>query len=94
MKPAPVSSATLRVTLQARRALRSRPECVRPATTYSAVFYHVLIGVPSALAVSVFAAVDQGLADRIADAIGVPRVQPLKVKLAEEAVRFRSSVIV
>ncbi|RDX49156.1 catalase [Lentinus brumalis] len=43
---------------------------------------------------SVFAAVDQGLADRIADAIGVPRVQPLKVKPAEEAVRFRSSSIV
>ncbi|KAI0714180.1 catalase [Cerioporus squamosus] len=41
---------------------------------------------------SVFAAVDQTLSDRIADAIGMPRVQPLKVKPAEEALRFRSSV--
>ncbi|TFK92470.1 catalase [Polyporus arcularius HHB13444] len=39
---------------------------------------------------SVFAAVDQDLADRIADAIGVPRVQPQKVKPAEEALRFRA----
>ena len=39
--------------------------------------------------VSVFAAVDQTLSDRIADAIDVPHVVPLKVKSAEEAVRFK-----
>ncbi|RDX43267.1 hypothetical protein OH76DRAFT_1487959 [Lentinus brumalis] len=39
---------------------------------------------------SVFAAVDHNLSDRIADAIGM--VQPLTVKPAEEALRFRSSV--
>ncbi|CDO73370.1 hypothetical protein BN946_scf185013.g3 [Trametes cinnabarina] len=38
---------------------------------------------------SVFAAVDQTLSDRIADAIGAPRVQPLKAKAAAEAVRFK-----
>ncbi|TFK24096.1 catalase [Coprinopsis marcescibilis] len=39
---------------------------------------------------SVFAAVDQGLSDRIAAAIGHPPVQPLKVKPASEAVRYRT----
>ncbi len=42
--------------------------------------------------VSVFAAVDQGLSDRIAKAIGHPSVQPLKVKSANEARRFRADV--
>ncbi|TDL22479.1 catalase [Rickenella mellea] len=41
---------------------------------------------------SVFAAVDQGLSDRIAKAIGHPTVQPLKVKSANEARRFRADV--
>lgn len=41
---------------------------------------------------AIFAAVDQGLSDRIADAIGAPRVQPLKVKSAEEAVKFRANL--
>ena len=40
---------------------------------------------------SVFAAVDQTLSDRIADAIGAPRVQALKAKPAAEAVRFKVS---
>ncbi|EJF63962.1 catalase [Dichomitus squalens LYAD-421 SS1] len=38
---------------------------------------------------SVFAAVDQEIADRIAKAIGVPTVKPLQVKTASEAVRFK-----
>ncbi|KAF8493591.1 catalase [Gautieria morchelliformis] len=38
---------------------------------------------------SVFAAVDQGLSDRVAKAIGAPTVKPLKVKPAAEALRFR-----
>lgn len=42
--------------------------------------------------VSVYAAVDQGLSDRIAKAIGVSPVQPLKVKPASEAVRFRVNI--
>ena len=40
-------------------------------------------------AVSVFAAVDQTLSDRIADAIGAPKVKPLSVKPAAEAIRFK-----
>jgi len=44
------------------------------------------------LLVSVFAAVDQGLSDRIAKAIGVPTVKPLKAKPASEAVRFKPNV--
>lgn len=43
------------------------------------------------LTVSVYAAVDQTLSDRIADAIGAPRVKPLKVKPAAEAIRFKVS---
>jgi len=38
---------------------------------------------------SVFAAVDQGLSDRIAKAVGHPTVKPLQVKSASEAVRFK-----
>lgn len=38
---------------------------------------------------SVFAAVDQGLSDRIATAIGHPTVKPLQVKPASEAIRFK-----
>ncbi|KIL62789.1 hypothetical protein M378DRAFT_165257 [Amanita muscaria Koide BX008] len=38
---------------------------------------------------SVFAAVDQSLSDRIAKAIGHPSVPPLKVKLAHEAPKFQ-----
>jgi catalase len=40
----------------------------------------------------VYAAVDQGLSDRIAKAIGHPTVKPLKVKPAAEAVRFRHNI--
>ena len=40
------------------------------------------------LSVSVFAAVDQSLSDRIAKAIGAPTVQPLKAKPAAEGVRY------
>lgn len=39
---------------------------------------------------SVFAAVDQGFADRIAKKIGVSTVKPLKVKPASEAIRFKT----
>ncbi|GBE84665.1 catalase [Sparassis latifolia] len=39
---------------------------------------------------SVFAAVDQEIADRIAKAIGVPTVPPLKVASASEAIRFKA----
>ncbi|KAI0746660.1 catalase [Daedaleopsis nitida] len=38
---------------------------------------------------SVFAAVDQSLSDRIADAIGAPHVKPLEFKPATEAIRFK-----
>ncbi|KDR70275.1 hypothetical protein GALMADRAFT_255177 [Galerina marginata CBS 339.88] len=41
---------------------------------------------------SVWAAVDQGLSDRIAAAIGHPKVAPLKVKPASEAVKFRANL--
>jgi len=41
---------------------------------------------------SVFAAVDQGLSDSIADAIGVPRVQPLKVAPASSVVPLKTNV--
>ncbi|KAF9004656.1 catalase [Cyathus striatus] len=39
---------------------------------------------------SVWAAVDQGLSDRIAKAVGHPSVKPLAVKPASEAVKFRA----
>lgn len=39
--------------------------------------------------VRVFATVDQGLSDRIAEAVGHPAVKPLQVKPASEAVRFK-----
>ena len=42
--------------------------------------------------VAVFAAVDQGLSDRVAKAIGVPTVAPLKVKPASEATRFHPNL--
>jgi catalase len=41
------------------------------------------------IAVSVFAAVDQELSDRIAQAINAPTVKPLTVKPAAEAERFK-----
>jgi len=41
---------------------------------------------------SVFAAVNQGLSDRIAKAIGAPSVQPLKVKPASEAIRYKANL--
>ena len=43
--------------------------------------------------VSVFAAVDQTLSDRIAEAIGAPKVQPLKAKPAAEAIRYKYSAV-
>jgi catalase len=43
-------------------------------------------------AVSVWAAVDQDLSDRIAKAVGAPTVKPLQVKPASEAVRFRANL--
>jgi catalase len=41
---------------------------------------------------SVWAAVDQGLSDRIAAAIGHPSVSPLQVKPASEALAFRANL--
>ncbi|CAK5262178.1 unnamed protein product [Mycena citricolor] len=41
---------------------------------------------------SVWAAVDQGLSDRIAKAIGASSVKPLKVKPASEAIKFRANI--
>lgn len=41
---------------------------------------------------SVWAAVDQSLSDRIAKAVGAPTVKPLQVKPASEAVRFRANL--
>ncbi|KZT19348.1 catalase [Neolentinus lepideus HHB14362 ss-1] len=41
---------------------------------------------------SVFAAVDQDLSDRIAKAIGAPTVKPLKVKPASEAIPFKTNI--
>jgi len=41
---------------------------------------------------SVWAAVDQGLADRIAKAIGHPPVKPMKVAPASEAIRFKAAL--
>ncbi|EUC53957.1 catalase-related immune-responsive protein, partial [Rhizoctonia solani AG-3 Rhs1AP] len=40
---------------------------------------------------SVFAAVDQDLSDRIAKAMGVSTVKPLQVKPASEAIRFKAA---
>ena len=42
--------------------------------------------------VSVWAAVDQELSDRIAAAVGHSPVNPLEVKPASEAVRFRANL--
>lgn len=42
--------------------------------------------------VSVFAAVDQGLSDHIATAIGHPAVAPLRVSPASEAIRFKPDI--
>lgn len=42
--------------------------------------------------VSVFAAVDQGLSDAIAIAIGAPTVQPLAVARASEVIPLRTNV--
>jgi catalase len=44
------------------------------------------------VAVSVFAAVDQGLSDAIAKAIGAPTVQPLKVASASEVAPFKTNI--
>ncbi len=43
------------------------------------------------IVVSVWAAVDQNLSNRIAAAIGHAPVKPLKVKPASEAVQFRAN---
>jgi hypothetical protein len=72
------------VTLEVLRVLRSRLGSVRLGRCMS----HTLC--PNYYpAVAVFAAVDQGLSDRVAKAIGAPTVKPLKVKPAAEALRFK-----
>lgn len=43
--------------------------------------------------VAVWAAVDQGLSDRIAKAVGAPTVKPLAVKPASEVANFRANFI-
>ena len=77
---------TSRVILVVLRALRSKRGSVScfsftPVDEYSCKHNAT---------VSVWAAVDQGLSDRIAKAIGHPPVKPLKVKPAIEAVKFRA----
>jgi len=47
---------------------------------------------PAVITVSVWATVDQGLSDRIADAIGAPKAQSLNVKPAAQAVRYRANL--
>jgi hypothetical protein len=42
--------------------------------------------------VAIYAAVDQGLSDRIAKAIGHPSVKPLQVKSAAEVLKFRTNI--
>ncbi len=44
----------------------------------------------SAVTVSIYAAVDQGLSDGIAKAVGRSPVKPLQVKPASEAIQFRA----
>lgn len=44
----------------------------------------------SVVTVSIYAAVDQGLSDGIAKAIGRSPVKPLQVKPASEAIQFRA----
>ena len=45
-----------------------------------------------AFSVSVFAAVDQGLSDAIANAIGAPTVKPLAVAPASKVVPLRTNI--
>lgn len=47
------------------------------------------INLPGRYLVAVFAAVDQGLSDRIAAAVGHKSVEPLKVKSVAEVEKFR-----
>ena len=55
------------------------------------VFSYLVIDVflKNCFVVSVWAAVDQDLSDRIAAAVGHPSVKPLKVKPASEADKYR-----
>ncbi|KAF8634071.1 hypothetical protein AX17_004333 [Amanita inopinata Kibby_2008] len=55
-------------------------------------FGNVKSPVVKARQLSVWAAVDQGLSDRIAAAIGHPPVKPMQVKPASEAVNFRANI--
>ncbi len=50
---------------------------------------HLIRGLPSFPAVAVFAAVDQDLSDRIAKAMGVPTVAPVKVAPASAAGKLK-----
>ena len=54
-----------------------------------AVFLVDILFLKNCFVVSVWAAVDQGLSDRIAAAIGHPPVKPLEVKPASEADKYR-----
>lgn len=64
----------------------------RPGSVSQASISYCISELTSYCAVSVFAAVDQGLSDRIAKAIGAPTVKPLQVKPASEAIRFRANI--
>ncbi|KAJ6554076.1 heat-induced catalase [Mycena sp. CBHHK59/15] len=55
-------------------------------------FKNVKSAAVKARQLSVWAAVDQGLSDRIAKAVGAPTVAPLKCKSAAEAVKFRANL--
>ena len=60
----------------------------RPGNVSGFVFL-LSISCLTSFVVSVWAAVDQGLSDRIAAAIGHPSVKPLEVKPASEADKYR-----
>ena len=67
---------------------------VRRLLRGSVCFFSFLMfvgGFPHGFSVSVWAAVDQSLSDRIAKAVGAPSVAPLKAKSAAESVKFRRS---
>jgi len=79
-------SKTLLDTSRTSRVPKSRPDSVSIAPIASD---YLLTCVKL---VSVWAAVDQGLSDRIAKAVGAPTVQPLKAKSAAEALKFRHNI--
>lgn len=70
--------------------LRLRQDSVRPTSFRQQV---VILTFWFFVLVAVWAAVDQGLSDRIAKAVGAPTVKPLAVKPASEVANFRANFI-